>query len=504
MPTQDHLLAGLYVALPLVGGVVAVVFARRRRNFKPVVAFGLSLVSALLISLAICLFYARGLSAEATAGQILLTAYLLTGVLVLLKALSWFLKEAAERAFFVHISQSAGRPTLRHRNGPPVDAAGTEAHIDYQHPRRPAPPARGIGWAARLAGATLTRVVLLFAIGLPYVMSLGMIYRPKVVGGQTPLQQLGTPFVDVSFEATDGTTLAGWWIPALPPPPTGPNPASRRSTPPATARATSRPDDWGRKTVVICHGLGSSKSNQLALARDLVVNGYNVLAFDFRAHGSSGGQLCSFGDRERFDVLGAVRWLRLHRPDEAQRIVGLGVSMGGAALLAAAGDDSAEGRAIDAVSVFSTYADFASLADDITDNYLISPLGWLARNIGVPLASAHVGTDLQAFSPSRATDRLAPRPIMVVHGRGDHLIPFETGVRLFERAQLPKVRLWVGELDAENRYVIRSNAKYTVDETGVQRPLAPSGPSADHINLIYYDDALKAVRLFFEEARAMS
>lgn len=457
-------LAALYIALPLVGAAVAVLLARRQHNPKPIVAFGLSAFSAGFISVAICLLMAKVIGGSATIGQILLTAYLLTGVLALLKGISWLLKEGAERVFVVHVSQSIGRP-------------------------------RGMGWALRLAGATLTRVIVLFAVGLPYIMSLGMVYRPKVGGGETPKQQFGIAYEDVEFRSTDGIRLAGWWIPARPP-----------ITLPATAPATMPKSraEWGRKTAIVCHGLGAGKANQLLLARDLVINGYNVLIFDFRAHGDSGGQISSIGDRERYDILGAVRWLREKHPDESRKIVGLGVSMGGAALMAAAGDDSPEGRAIDAVAVLSTFDHFSAVADDLTENYLIAPIGWLARHVGVPMASALAGCNLEAFSPALAADRIAPRPIMVIHGRGDALIPFDTGVRLFERAQMPKVRLWVGELNSDHHYVIRTNAKYQTDENGVRKAQPPIGPPADHNNLIYYDDALKAVRLFFDEAKPMS
>jgi len=472
MRTLHTLLVVVYVAVPLVAAAIAIVLSRRQRNLQPLLAFLLNVFSATLLSTALCLSYAYFTDSGATVLQTLLLAYFLSGVMTLLKLVNWLFKEGAERLFFVHARQT---PT-----GP-----------------------KGVGWAVRLAGATLTRVVLLFAIGLPYIMALGMVYRPKVVGGDTPTQQLGTPYEEVTFESTDGVQLAGWWIPARPPR-AGQRPATMASTRPASsASGIATRDDWGRKTVVLCHGLGAGKANQLLLARDLVDHGYNVLAFDFRAHGESGGQLSSFGDLERYDVLGAVRWLRQHRPQASGKIVGLGVSMGGAALLAAAAEPTDEGRAIDAIAVFSTYDDLGALAQDMVENHLIRPLAFLVQRIGIPLANAHVGTDLTAFVPARAAEKLAPRPLMVVHGRGDHLIPFDRGVRLYAAAPIPKLRLWVGELNREHEYVIRTNARYRVDENGISQPQPADGPPADHDHLIYYDDALKAVRLFFEEAMPM-
>src|SRR5207237_8058214 len=101
------------------------------------------------------------------------------------------------------------------------------------------------------------------------------------------------------------------------------------------------------------HGLASSKSNQLILARRLVPGGYNCLAIDFRAHGQSAGQLTTFGATEKRDVLAAIHWLREHHADESKPIVGVGANMGAAALISAAADDSSEGNSLAAVASYA-------------------------------------------------------------------------------------------------------------------------------------------------------
>jgi alpha-beta hydrolase superfamily lysophospholipase len=138
----------------------------------------------------------------------------------------------------------------------------------------------------------------------------------------------------MTFAASDGVELVGWWIPA--------------ARAPASVRGSLR-QQWGKNTVLVCHGLAANKSNQLVMARQLVPGGFNVLAFDFRAHGESGGQLTTFGKLEVNDVLGAVRWVRENHADQAHKIFGVGASMGGSALIVAAADDSDQGRAIEAV-----------------------------------------------------------------------------------------------------------------------------------------------------------
>src|SRR5690606_3183417 len=123
----------------------------------------------------------------------------------------------------------------------------------------------------------------------------------------------------------------------------------------------------------------------------------NVLSFDFRAHGQSSGQLTTFGDLESLDVLAAVRWLRDNKPQQAEKIFGIGASMGAAALITAAADPSPEGRAIDAVVVFGTYARLDTLAAQIADQHFAWPLDALVRHISIPLADLQTGRRLRDF-----------------------------------------------------------------------------------------------------------
>ena len=63
---------------------------------------------------------------------------------------------------------------------------------------------------------------------------------------------------------------------------------------------------------------------ELELARYLVDRGYNILVFDFRGHGQSGGNFISYGIRERFDVLAAISWIRANHQPESQRLFPVG------------------------------------------------------------------------------------------------------------------------------------------------------------------------------------
>jgi fermentation-respiration switch protein FrsA (DUF1100 family) len=283
----------------------------------------------------------------------------------------------------------------------------------------------------RRSAAQTLRVVLLFLIGLPYMMVAAATYRPRAI------QKNESPWFDagaqtISFKSTDGLRLAGLW----------------------TATPEPQPDEntgpmWGKQTVLICPGARGGKGSYISMAGQFLDRGYNVLSFDFRGQGDSEGQIDSFGDRERCDVLGAVRWLRENHPREARRIVGVGVDTGGAALIAAAADHSRDGHAIDALAVFGCYDRFSRLADSAVSFSFRPPLDYPLVPVALGLVCVQTGCDLCDFSPARDAAEVAPRPILFIHCRYDPLITFDSGQDLYEAASAPKSYLWLDRGTAE-------------------------------------------------------
>lgn len=256
-------------------------------------------------------------------------------------------------------------------------------------------------------GISSFRVILLVCFTLPWVMSAVMVYRPKVVSTESPTDVLNLVYETTHFPASDGVRITGWWIPA----------SSCSST-----------------TVLLCHGLGAGKASAWSMLQLLHDAGINILTIDLRAHGSSEGQLSTFGASEWRDVIGAVDYLKTHLPRESQRLIAVGASIGGAAVIEAAAIDPR----IDGIAVLGAFDSLADVSRYICDRYMIFPLNLLARYLAFPMACLHTGSNLFEVDPGDRVQAVWPRPIMVIHGIHDEIIPFESGRRLYENAFSPR------------------------------------------------------------------
>jgi uncharacterized protein len=189
--------------------------------------------------------------------------------------------------------------------------------------------------------------------------------------------------------------------------------------------------------VVLCHGVWTGRRECLPLALRFLNAGYNVLCFDFRAHGMSGGRFTSVGHHETNDVIGAVEYLAQRPEVDAERIGVVGFSMGAAATIQAA----ARCPRIAAVVSDSAYASFVDAA-----RYSFDLVTRLPHYPMAPVAMAwarwimHV--DPTRLRPVDLIGRISPRPVLITHGMDDEIVPVRHAYTLFKAAEEPK-ELWV-------------------------------------------------------------
>ena len=275
-------------------------------------------------------------------------------------------------------------------------------------PRRPA------NWPRRAKRLVVGLLVLLavayFGLGALVSLELTRPHRSFNPERSPASQQLA--FADVRFPARGGDAqIAGWYV----------------------QHAS------GRHVLILVHGKDSSRTREHSgrtaeLMARLYRRGFATLAIDLRGHGQSSDARLSFGYNEHRDILGAVDWL-LAQGYPPGSIGVLGVSLGGASTIFAAAREPAIGAAVDDCA-------YAELAPIVRSNF--------ARATRLPafiLTPARLftrlfeGYDMLDVRPVDAVAKMAPRPLLIIHGDADQLIPVAHAYAL--HAAYPKSELWI-------------------------------------------------------------
>jgi pimeloyl-ACP methyl ester carboxylesterase len=195
-----------------------------------------------------------------------------------------------------------------------------------------------------------------------------------------------------------------------------------------------------RPALVLVHGLmGWHRKPRFARFAERMMAGFTVYAPDLRGHGMSAGT-CTYGDREIDDVEAVVQ---LARSDGHRIVLTAGASMGAISVLRHAGLIGG----VDGVAAISSlaYWDWHDGAHPKTRRKMQA---WMSsglrramlRTWGVRLPDVWEAPE----SPEDVIGRIAPIPVLLVHGRNDHLFALDHAERLYAAAGEPK-RLLVGE-----------------------------------------------------------
>jgi uncharacterized protein len=189
---------------------------------------------------------------------------------------------------------------------------------------------------------------------------------------------------------------------------------------------------------VVAHGFtGSSAHGPVQrICAALAAAGAGVLAPDLRGHGRSGG-LSTAGDLEVHDVAAAVAWLRAAG---YERVAVLGWSMGGSIVLRYAG---LGGDADAAVSVSSPgeWFERGTRAMRVVHWLCETRTGRLACRLGRRTRLSPAGWVSVPESPVEVVGRIAPTPLLIVHGDADHYFPVRHVDVL--AAAAPDAAVWV-------------------------------------------------------------
>ncbi len=198
--------------------------------------------------------------------------------------------------------------------------------------------------------------------------------------------------------------------------------------------------------VILLHGLGDNRMGMIGYAQVLVADGFTVLMPDARAHGVSGGELATFGLRERDDIR---QWTELlEAKDHPRCVFGFGESMGAAQLLESLGVNVP----FCAVAAESPFASFREIAyDRMGQPFHLGP--WMGKTLFRPVVEVGLlrarwkyGLNLEDAAPEDAVARTTV-PVLLIHGKVDSNIPVRHSRMILARTgkagiQTAKVQLW--------------------------------------------------------------
>lgn len=223
----------------------------------------------------------------------------------------------------------------------------------------------------------------------------------------TPFET-GVPFEHIRIPSCNAQRpLVGWWFP--------------------------RPET--DRVLIGCTGYRGSKSDLIGIGSAMWRAGYNVLLFDYYGHGSAHGAPITLAYRELQDFYAALAYAQWRVP--GGRIGVFGFSMGAAiAILGAA--ERPEVRAVLADSSFASHADVVSHTVRQVIHLPGAPFAAIADYF-LERRAGYRGRDV---APERVVAQIAPRPVLLIHGTDDAMIPVTHAYRLFEAAREPK-DLWI-------------------------------------------------------------
>lgn len=185
--------------------------------------------------------------------------------------------------------------------------------------------------------------------------------------------------------------------------------------------------------VVLAHGFTATRRDPsvTAVAELLAASGYDVVTYDSRGHGDSGG-LCTLGDNERHDVAAAVAVARTHH----DRVVLVGASMGSVAILGhAATDPDLAG----VVTVSSPARWRVPRTSRAVLAALATQTSWGRRLVANRYKVRLAGPWTRPTEPIALVARVQA-PLAVVHGQADRFLPAYEATEL-HRAATGRARL---------------------------------------------------------------
>lgn len=249
--------------------------------------------------------------------------------------------------------------------------------------------ARGRSLPRAIARRLLRLTFLLLLLGLAVYLIVSpafaerFVFLPDSSDPGSPPTLSGVPGREVSLEASDGIRVRGWWWATDPDAP----------------------------AVLFFHGNAGHLGHRTFTASQLVERGLSVFILGYRGYGGSEGTPSEEGVLK--DGAAALEWLA-REVGGVDRIVLHGRSLGGFVALRVAKQAAVAPAGVVVESSFTSLEEMARRVYPFLPRFLLARLRGHFDNLNA------AGT--------------IDRPLLVIHGTADELIPFEMGERIVAAA----------------------------------------------------------------------
>ncbi len=212
----------------------------------------------------------------------------------------------------------------------------------------------------------------------------------------------GLPFKkveEITFTTQNNKKVYGWWIPV----------------------------DANLPTIIFIHGWGRNTQRMMSYIKKFCCMDVNLLAFDARGHGNSDPD--GYANLYKFaqDIIAAMDYLTKQNKVKNDNFYLVGLSIGGAASIYAAGNDP---RIKKVVTVGAFAHPKAVMEKQFKDKHIpYFPLVWMLYKYLIIFQSL----DLEQIAPEKHIVN-SKADFLLVHGKKDKTVPVEQAIRLKEVA----------------------------------------------------------------------
>lgn len=199
--------------------------------------------------------------------------------------------------------------------------------------------------------------------------------------------------------------------------------------------------------VIVCHGFTGTKEgngNARLMAEELGAQGFSTLLFDFAGNGESPGLFEEITLSGQINDLGSV--IDYVEDLGFSPIITQGRSFGGSTVICHGAND----LRVAGVCTWAAPADLMEVFLNFTDGDLPASdeeLVMLSDVDGVVHLKRSFFWDLEKYDVAASASMISPRPLLVIQGLADQVVPPANGQKIFEGAGEPRQLVYLDKAD---------------------------------------------------------